>query len=110
MLRHGRPMVEDGSRDLQPAYAFDPPNGEEAEMSHETELAYREGSGVEVALLWNRGSNELTVRVADTGSGDCFEVVVDSASALDAFRHPYAYAARDGVSFLPPAPEPALSP
>jgi hypothetical protein len=72
------------------------------------ELARRESGGVEVALLWDRPGNRLTVAVADASSGDSFELPVDSADALDAFRHPYAYAARSGVAFLPPAPELAL--
>lgn len=73
------------------------------------ELAHRESGGVEVALLWHRGTDRLTVRVADAGSGDVFELPVDSADGLDAFRHPYAYAARSGIAFLPPAPELALT-
>jgi hypothetical protein len=72
------------------------------------ELARRESGGVEVALLWDRRGNRLTVKVVDTGSGDWFELPVESDHALDAFRHPYAYAARSGVAFLPPAPELAL--
>jgi hypothetical protein len=74
-----------------------------------SELAHRESGGVEVALLWDSGTNQLTVRVGDAGSGDSFELPVESADALDAFRHPYAYAARSGVAFLPPAPELALT-
>jgi hypothetical protein len=73
-----------------------------------SELAHRESGGVEVALLWDSSTDRLTVRVVDAGSGDSFELPVESADALDAFRHPYAYAARSGVAFLPPAPELAL--
>jgi hypothetical protein len=73
------------------------------------ELARRESGGVEVVLLWDRPTNRLTVAVADASSGDSFELPVDSEAALDAFRHPYAYAARSGVAFLPPAPELALT-
>jgi hypothetical protein len=73
-----------------------------------TELAHRESGGVEVALFWERRSNRLTVLVADASSGESFELQVASAEALDAFEHPYAYAARIGVPFLPP-PEPALA-
>jgi hypothetical protein len=80
-------------------------------MSHTgpTELAYREGGGVQVALLWDPETNDLTVTVVDGGSGDSFVVSVESTDALDAFRHPYAYAARSGVPFLPPAGELALT-
>ena len=75
----------------------------------ETELAHRESGGVEVALLWQRGTNRLTVRVADAGSGDFFVLPVESGEALDAFRHPYAYAARSGIDFVGPVPELALT-
>jgi hypothetical protein len=73
------------------------------------ELDHREGGGVEVSLLWDSRSNKLAVRLVDAGSGDSFELPVESTYALDAFRHPYAYAARSGVEFLPPAPELALT-
>ncbi len=73
------------------------------------ELASRESGGVAITLLWDRRTDELTVTVTDASSGDAFELTVDSRVALDAFRHPYAYAARSGVPFLPPAPELALT-
>jgi hypothetical protein len=73
------------------------------------ELDYRESGGVAIALLWDRRTDELTVTVTDTSSGDAFELTVDSQVALDAFRHPYAYAAWSGVQFLAPAPELALT-
>ena len=63
------------------------------------ELAYRSADSVEVVLLWERGSRDLTVRVRDARSGDEFELAVDPAQALDAFHHPYAYAARRGVPY-----------
>jgi hypothetical protein len=88
-----------------------PQTARRQEMTHAgpTELAYREGGGIEVALLWDPESDELVVTVVDGGSGDSFELSVESAYALDAFRHPYAYAARSGVPFLPPAGELVLT-
>ena len=63
------------------------------------ELAFRTGDGVEVSLLWHPRTNRLTVCVVDTRGENLFEVGVESRSALDAFEHPYAYAAASGVGF-----------
>lgn len=60
------------------------------------ELAHRVNSGIEVALMWECGSRDVTVVVRDASSGDAFTVTVDGAHALDAFNHPYAYAGRRG--------------
>ena len=66
-------------------------------MSKRKELAYRANDGVEVALVWDPRTNELAVTVNDARTGDEFELAVASAEALDAFEHPYAYAAFRGV-------------
>src|SRR3954463_7948245 len=63
---------------------------EETEM---TELAHRINDGVSVSLLWNRHSNELTVAVDDSRTGEAFEVDAPNDRAMDVFHHPYAYAA-----------------
>ncbi len=57
------------------------------------ELAYRESDGVEVSLLWNRASGSLSVFVFDAKTGETLDYVVPAQSALEAFEHPYAYAA-----------------
>ena len=57
------------------------------------ELDYRENDALQVALLWNRKNNRLIVRVVDTKTDDVFELEVRAHRALDAFRHPFAYAA-----------------
>jgi len=57
------------------------------------ELASRESDGVHVLLLWHPRDDALTVSVEDSRAGQCFEISVDSRRALDAFYHPYAYAA-----------------
>ena len=67
--------------------------------SFATELAYRETGDIEVLLIWNRETDELVVSVSDVASGDAFALDVDSANALDAFYHPYAYAALVGLPF-----------
>lgn len=68
--------------------------GLDAMDKNTTELAYRRGADIEVALLWHRTSGELTVSVSDTASCDRFEMRVSPDEALIAFYHPYAYAPR----------------
>ena len=57
------------------------------------ELAAREGDGTQVTLLWHPGDSALTVSVEDTRVGRGFQLAVAPDRALDAFHHPYAYAA-----------------
>ena len=57
------------------------------------ELAVRESDGVHVVLSWNPDDNALTVSVEDGRVGDRFSLAVALDRALDAFYHPYAYAA-----------------
>ncbi len=68
--------------------------------SHLSELAHRANDGVEVSLFWNRATDRLTVVVDDARSGERFELEVEARSALDAFEHPYAYAAHQGVEYV----------
>jgi hypothetical protein len=57
------------------------------------ELAARKGDGLDVVLRWDPCEDAVTVSVADAHTGDRFEIAVDRERALDAFYHPYAYAA-----------------
>jgi hypothetical protein len=57
------------------------------------ELAARESDGVRVLLLWHPDENALTVSVEDARLGDRFRLAVAPDRALDAFYHPFAYAA-----------------
>ena len=57
------------------------------------ELAVRESDGIQVLLLWHPAENALTVEVDDTRVGDRFQLAVAPDRALDAFYHPFAYAA-----------------
>ncbi len=66
------------------------------------ELSRRRTGGLEVALHWHEGAANVTVSVRDVTTGDDFELEVEPANALDAFRHPYAYAARRGIPFAQP--------
>jgi hypothetical protein len=60
------------------------------------ELAYRANDGVEVVLLWQQITDDLTVIVSDEGSGTYFELTAGPEQALDVFNHPYAHAAFRG--------------
>ena len=57
------------------------------------ELAARSSDGFHVQLLWTPGANAVTVLVEDARFGDCFQIAVAPDRALDAFHHPFAYAA-----------------
>jgi hypothetical protein len=57
------------------------------------ELAARESDGLHVLLLWHPREDALTVSVEDTRAGDRFQLAVPRDRALDAFYHPFAYAA-----------------
>jgi hypothetical protein len=70
-----------------------------AAQSPYRELAHRANDGVEVALFWGSEDNRLLLVVDDSRSGDLFEIEVSAAEALDAFDHPYAYAAQRGVQY-----------
>ena len=56
------------------------------------ELAARKSDGVSVRLLWHPHENALTVSVED-GLGDRFHLEIAPERALDAFYHPFVYAA-----------------
>jgi hypothetical protein len=56
------------------------------------ELDRRISDGIEVVLLWNSRTNEVSVAVEDGRTGDAFEFDVQAQDALIAFHHPYAYA------------------
>jgi hypothetical protein len=57
------------------------------------ELAARDSDGIHVLLLWHPRENALTVAVEDARVGDRFRLAVAPDRALDAFYHPFAYAA-----------------
>ena len=77
---------------------FDPK--EEQEMSADVinldeyrELAHRSSDGINVTLFWSFKSDDVTVEVVDQGTDNVFYLPVARNHALDAFNHPYAYAA-----------------
>jgi hypothetical protein len=58
------------------------------------ELAQRLSGTVEVLLLWHREIDRVGLSVRDVSTGKGFHLEVAPANAIDAFYHPYAYAAR----------------
>jgi hypothetical protein len=56
------------------------------------ELDHRHSNGIDVTLSWSPSDDRLFVTVHDD-TGDAFELTVEAHEALDAFEHPYAYAA-----------------
>jgi hypothetical protein len=63
------------------------------------ELDHRVCDGLEVRLLWNADTQHVLISIAERDGID-FEFQVPAADALDAFHHPYAYAAY-GDSYIP---------
>lgn len=63
------------------------------------ELLVREADGIEVSLVWRRDADALAVVVNDGRLGWSFEVEAPRDRALDAFHHPFAYAAAQGVEY-----------
>jgi hypothetical protein len=62
-------------------------------IPHTRELAERESDGIHVLLLWNSRDEAITLSVEDDRRGDRFQLAVAPDRALDAFYHPFAYAA-----------------
>jgi hypothetical protein len=58
------------------------------------ELSHRRGDGIDVTLFWNSQTNGVFLTVVDEQLGEVLELEVCASEALDAFRHPYAYAER----------------
>jgi hypothetical protein len=76
------------------------PHGHELVGPARVVLAKRKNAGIDVTLLWAEDTNAVAVLVRDEGSGDQFELSVEpGTNALDAFEHPYAYAAWRGVDY-----------
>lgn len=61
------------------------------------ELDRRRSDGIDVRLLWNETDDQVMVAVFDAKTGDAFQIEVHARECLDAFHHPYAYAAFRGI-------------
>ncbi len=70
--------------------------------SEAKELDARTGDGFDVRLFWHPATDTVTVSVFDATHEQSFELVVEPGKALDAFRHPFAYAAFQGIPFAAP--------
>ena len=64
------------------------------------DLAHRRNDGIDVTLWWCPADDSVAVEVLHLASDSSFELAVDRASALDAFYHPFAYAARRSPELL----------
>lgn len=63
------------------------------------ELSHRSSNGLQVWLLWSPHDDRLFVLVIDDKNDDTFELTVEAGYALDAFEHPFAYAASRGIDY-----------
>ena len=70
-----------------------------ASRQHDTwsELAVRENDGLEVSLFWSKATDCVRVVVVDQMFKEEFHIDVPAACALDAYYHPFAYAAGRGL-------------
>jgi hypothetical protein len=63
-----------------------------ATTAQRNELAHRSTDGIEVSLFWSKPTNRVTIELVDNRIDERLEFEVAHDKALDAFRHPYAYA------------------
>jgi hypothetical protein len=64
------------------------------------DLAHRRNDGIDVILWWSPEDDTVAVEVLHLATDESFELVVDRDRALDAFYHPFAYAARRSPELL----------
>lgn len=64
------------------------------------DLAHRRADGIDVVLWWSPEDNTVAVEVLHLASDATFELSVESERALEAFYHPFAYAARRNPELL----------
>ena len=56
------------------------------------ELDHRNNGRVDVRLLWDAASGQVSIALLDERSGELLVFEVERADALDAFQHPFVYA------------------
>ena len=66
-----------------------------AMISEVREIASRESGGLTVVLCWHLREDAVTLAVSDSRNGERVQLPVASDRALEAFYHPFAYAARE---------------
>lgn len=57
------------------------------------ELDRRHNDGIDIRLLWNQLDGRILLAVSDSKTGDAFSIEVEPNDVLEAFQHPYSYAA-----------------
>jgi hypothetical protein len=56
------------------------------------ELNHRTIDGLDIRMLWDPGSNQVTIVVDDSRTGESFQVEVGPGERpMDVFMHPFAY-------------------
>ncbi len=63
------------------------------------ELAQRLSGADEILILWHPGIDRVELSVRDRSTGAGLQIEVSPGNALDAFYHPYAYAAERESSY-----------
>lgn len=63
------------------------------ESNERRELARRAVDGIDVRLFWSKPTNRLTIEAYDSRADEVLEFEVEPHAALEAFNHPYGYAA-----------------
>jgi hypothetical protein len=64
-----------------------------SESNERRELAHRAANGIDVRLFWSQPANRVTVEAYDSRADEVIEFEVEPDAALEAFNHPYGYAA-----------------
>jgi hypothetical protein len=72
-----------------------------ADRNATRELAQRLSGTDEVLLLWRPDIDRVELSVSDVTTGEGFHIEIAPGAAMDAFQHPYAYAARRGSACQP---------
>jgi hypothetical protein len=80
--------------------SHDTPRRNVMNASLRVDLAHRKGDGIDVTLWWSPEDDSVAVEVLHFASESSFELAVDRARALEAFYHPFAYAAHKSPELL----------
>jgi hypothetical protein len=95
-----RPTLRVRDADTQPSSHHQIKNREESTMDTAiVELDCRHSGAVDVSLLWHRDLGAVSLTIRDSQSGHSLELPVAHDRALQAFKHPFAYAASIGVDY-----------
>jgi hypothetical protein len=71
-----------------------------ATTTQRSELAHRSTDGIEVSLFWSKPNNRVTIELVDNRIDERLEFEVAHDKALDAFRHPCAYAPAQALDLV----------